>query len=93
MTPAAAPETAQPPALIPSLTAAGLASRFQGDAHKRMRQAAETADHLEAVLECIDAGEITATPTEIARLEGADLALRLITTPQPAGRRRGSRNE
>lgn len=45
-----------------------------------MAQARETAEHLEAVLECIDAGEITATPTEIARLEGADLALRLIAT-------------
>lgn len=86
--------TATPtPQSTPDLTAAGLADRFKGDAHKRMRQARETADHLEAVLECIDAGKITATATEIARLEGADLALRLITTPQPAGRRRGSRNE
>ncbi|MFJ3114830.1 hypothetical protein ACIPI2_12650 [Micrococcus luteus] len=86
--------TATPtPQSTPDLTAAGLADRFKGDAHKRMRQARETADHLEAVLECIDAGEITATATEIARLEGADLALRLITKPQPAGRRRGSRNE
>lgn len=87
MTPAIAPEIAPPPALIPNLTAAGLADRFKGNASTRIKQAAETAEHLEAVLECIDAGEITATPTEIARLEGADLALRLITTPQPAGRR------
>lgn len=57
-----------------------MAGRFQGDAYKHMAQTRETAEHLEAVLECIDAGEITATPTEIARLEGADLALRLITT-------------
>lgn len=38
----------------------------------------ETADRLDALLAAIDAGEIAATPTELARLEGARLALRAL---------------
>lgn len=63
----------------PSLAADALAREFRGDAGHRVRQARSTAVHLEALLECIDAGELEATPTEIARLEGADLALRLVS--------------
>lgn len=56
-----------------------LADRFQGRATERIQQAAATAVHLEGVLASIDAGHIDATPTEVARLEGADLALRLVS--------------
>lgn len=56
-----------------------LADRFQGSGPARIQQAAATAVHLESVLASIDAGTITATATEIARLEGADLALRLVS--------------
>lgn len=70
-----------------SLTADALAARFDGDPASRVRQARTTAGHLEGLLESIDAGEIAATPTEIARLEGADLALRLVSDPARRGRR------
>lgn len=70
-----------------SLAADALAARFDGDPANRVRQARTTAGHLEALLESIDAGEVAATPTEIARLEGADLALRLVSDPARRGRR------
>ena len=71
-----------------NLTAEALAARFDGDPASRVRQARATAGHLEALLASIDAGEIAATPTELARLEGADLALRLVSDPaQRRGRR------
>jgi len=73
--------------LRPSLTAEALAREFKGDAHHRIRQATATAEHLETLLEMIDAGEIEATPTEIARLEGADLAFRLVGRPAKTIRR------
>jgi len=46
-------------------------------------QARAAAEHLEALLERIDAGEITATPTEVARLQGAGLAFRALSSPHP----------
>ena len=72
--------------LTPCLTAQILGDPFRGDANQRMRHALTVAAQIEAVLASIDSGDLHATETEIARLEGASLALRIA-----AGRGRGHR--
>jgi hypothetical protein len=63
----------------PSLAAAALREQLAGSTPaQRLTQARATAVHIEALLERIDAGEIEATPIEVARMEGADLALRAV---------------
>ncbi len=52
--------------------------QFTGNPDQRMVQAAATAEHLERVLALIKDASVTATATEVARIEGAVLALRMI---------------
>jgi len=47
------------------------------------RQARAAAKYLEALLERIDAGEITASAADVARLQGAVLAFRSLSSPHP----------
>lgn len=63
----------------PPLGEGVLGSLFTGPLSERIKQARAAADHLGALLAAIDAGELEAAPTEIARLEGAELALRLVS--------------
>ncbi|ORM25196.1 hypothetical protein [Williamsia sp. 1135] len=69
------------PAVTParSLAAEQLSQTFTGSASERVKRARLVATHLERILERIDSGQLEATPTEVARLEGADLALRAIS--------------
>lgn len=69
----------RPAAPARSLAADQLSQTFTGSAPERVKRARLVAVHLERLLERIDAGEVDASPTEVARLEGADLALRAIS--------------
>lgn len=71
-----------------SLAYDALAEKFRGNASERIKQARATASHLELVLAAIDAGHIEATTTEVARLEGANLALRMVSETPRGGRPR-----
>lgn len=62
-----------------SLASDALTNTFTGPAPERVKQARLVATRLERLLERIDSGQLDATPTEVARLEGADLALRAIS--------------
>ncbi|WP_431840478.1 hypothetical protein [Gordonia hongkongensis] len=70
------------PSSARSLASQALADVFTGSASDRVKRARLTAVQLERLLERIDSGELEATPTEVARLEGADLALRAISRTQ-----------
>ena len=72
-------DTATPASAARSLASQALADVFTGSAADRVKRARLTAAHLERLLERIDSGELEATPTEVARLEGADLALRAVS--------------
>jgi hypothetical protein len=61
-----------------SVVADALASAFTGSARQRLQQARDAAAHIEALLERIATQEISATSTEVAALEGARLALRMV---------------
>ena len=50
---------------------------------QRVLIARETADRTAALLQAIELAEIDATPAEQARLEGIELAMRLIGAPWP----------
>lgn len=68
-----------------SSTPDDLAGKFSGSAADRIAQARATASHLEAVLAAVDTGHLEAAPSEVARLEGATLALRMVSeTPSRA---------
>lgn len=62
-----------------SFAAEQLAQTFTGSASERVKRARLVALHLERMLECIDSSQLDASPTEVARLEGAALALRAIS--------------
>lgn len=57
-----------------------LAPKLAGQSpSQRLRAGREMADQLSAILAAIECGEIAATETEVARLEGAVVALVTLT--------------
>lgn len=56
-----------------------LASRaLTGPPAQRLAQAREVAEHLDGVLANVERGELQASGTEVARMQGAAAALRMV---------------
>ncbi len=73
-----APEPGQPTSL--DRVAEELRGALAGlTAAQRIKAAREMAERLRVVLAALERGELDATPTEVARLEGAAVALSMLS--------------